>query len=92
MDNILTSLHSARTAITEAITAIEAIGWSPILGAEGYESNGRLVRHKIKGGYKMIKLSQGHFSAHGKNHYLPINKEKCEQLFLTPPTSLNSSS
>lgn len=73
MREILTNLHAAAVLIADAITAIESIGWSEIPGAPGYEHCGRAIRHKVKSGYKPIKLSQNMFSGCGKRWYVSVD-------------------
>lgn len=72
LDNILTNLRKANLAISDAIIAIESIGWTPMPTAPDYEYNGREIRHRMKDGrYKTIKLVHNRFSAHRRAYYVP---------------------
>lgn len=74
LDNILINLRKANLAITEAITAIESIGWIPIPTAPDYEYNGREIRHRCKDGrIKSIRLVHNRFSAHRRAYYVPAD-------------------
>ena len=71
MTDHLSKLKIAKEALSDAIIAIESIGWTPIPDAPNYEYNGREIRHKMKDGrYKPIKLVQNRFYAAGKNWYV----------------------
>ena len=74
MTDCLSKLKTAKDALSEAIAAIEAIGWTPIPTAPDYEYDGREIRHRMKDGrYKQIKLVHNRFSAHRRAYYMPVN-------------------
>lgn len=71
MRDIIITLQAASRCITDAITAIEGIGYAPVPGAEGYEYNGMQIRHKVIGGWRPIRLNQSRFTVKGKEWYVP---------------------
>lgn len=74
MTDTLSKLKAAKDALSEAIAAIELMGYLPVPGAEGYFYSGIKIRHRMKDGrYKDIKLVHNRFSAHRRAYYVSAN-------------------
>lgn len=75
IDEILVNLRKAKDAIALAENALNSIGWNPLKDADGYEYNGfgEVRRCMDDGQYKLIKVTQQRFYAHGNYYYIPKN-------------------